>query len=277
MSAGCAANPPRGRRRDAPFTGTAQRVARKRPGPTGTLGGVNSSAATASESPRVLVCDDEPGIVELLDVSLRFQGFDVRTADSSTRAIDVARTFRPDVVVLDVMMPGMDGFDTLTRLRADGCQAPVLYLTAKDAVEDRVRGLTLGGDDYVTKPFSLEEVVARIRVLLRRGQGVPEQESDDTIRFADIELHDDSHEVFKAGELVPLSPTEFQLLRYFMVNAGVVLSKARILDHVWNYDFGGDANVVESYVSYLRRKVDTGPVKYLQTLRGVGYVLREPR
>jgi len=234
-------------------------------------------AADAAPVAKVLVCDDEPGIVELLTVSLRFQGFEVATADTGARAVDLARTFHPDVVVLDVMMPVMDGFDTLTRLRADGCAAPVLFLTAKDAVEDRVRGLTIGGDDYVTKPFSLEEVVARIHVLLRRG-GLVEGEAEDPVeRFADLELHDDSHEVFKAGELVPLSPTEFQLLRYFMVNAGVVLSKARILDHVWNYDFGGDANVVESYVSYLRRKVDTGPVKYLHTLRGVGYVLREPR
>ena len=234
-------------------------------------------AADASPVAKVLVCDDEPGIVELLTVSLRFQGFEVATADTGARAVDLARTFHPDVVVLDVMMPVMDGFDTLTRLRADGCAAPVLFLTAKDAVEDRVRGLTIGGDDYVTKPFSLEEVVARIHVLLRRGGLVEGGAEDPVARFADLELHDDSHEVFKAGELVPLSPTEFQLLRYFMVNAGVVLSKARILDHVWDYDFGGDANVVESYVSYLRRKVDTGPVKYLHTLRGVGYVLREPR
>lgn len=227
---------------------------------------------------RVLVCDDEPGIVELLQVSLTFQGFEVATADTGTRAIDVARTFRPDVVVLDVMMPGMDGFDALARLRADGSTAPVLFLTAKDEVADRVRGLTIGGDDYVTKPFSLEEVIARIRVLARRG-AAPRDEpaADHRIAFADIELHDDSHEVFKAGEAVALSPTEFALLRYFMVNAGVVLSKAKILDHVWDYDLGGDANVVESYVSYLRRKVDTGPVKYLHTLRGVGYVMREPR
>jgi len=241
--------------------------------PSATIPGAPDPAAGA----RVLVCDDEPGIVELLRVSLRFQGFEVATADSGTRAVDVARTFRPDVVVLDVMMPGMDGFDALSRLRADGCEAPVLFLTARDSVEDRVRGLTIGGDDYVTKPFSLEEVIARIRVLARRGAVPRGEPADHRITFADIELHDDSHEVFKAGEPVALSPTEFQLLRYFMVNAGVVLSKATILDHVWHYDFGGDANVVESYVSYLRRKVDTGPVKYLHTLRGVGYVLREPR
>lgn len=244
-----------------------------------TVGQTSPVPTDGVESPaiRVLVCDDEPGIVELLQVSLTFQGFEVATAGSGTRAIDVARTFHPDVVVLDVMMPGMDGFDTLGRLRADGSTAPVLFLTAKGEVSDRVRGLTIGGDDYVTKPFSLEEVIARIRVLARRGAAPSEETGDRPIRFADIELHDDSHEVFKAGEPVALSPTEFRLLRYFMVNAGVVLSKARILDHVWEYDFGGDANVVESYVSYLRRKVDTGQVKYLQTLRGVGYVLREPR
>lgn len=226
---------------------------------------------------RVLVCDDEPGIVELLQVSLTFQGFEVATADDGARTLDVARTFHPDVVVMDVMMPRMDGFDTLARLRADGCRAPVIFLTARDAVIDKVRGLTSGGDDYVTKPFSLEEVIARIRILARRGTASPQVRADHRITFADLELHDDSHEVFKAGEPVALSPTEFRLLRYFMVNAGVVLSKAKILDHVWEYDFGGDANVVESYVSYLRRKVDTGPIKYLHTLRGVGYVMREPR
>lgn len=237
------------------------------------------TARTASDAPptKVLVCDDEPGIVELLRVSLEFQGFQVATAETGTRAVDVARTFRPDVVVLDVMMPGMDGFDSLSRLRADGSAAPVLFLTARAAVADRVRGLTAGGDDYVTKPFSLEEVIARIRVLARRGAApVPELVGDGLV-VGDIELFEDAHEVLKAGEPVALSPTEFRLLRYLMLNAGVVLSKARILDHVREYDFGGDANVVESYISYLRRKVDTGPVKYLHTVRGVGYVMREPR
>ncbi|ANI90979.1 response regulator transcription factor [Dietzia timorensis] len=234
-----------------------------------------------SENPeagaRILVCDDEPSIVELLQVSLKYQGFDVQVARDGAQALDIARRFRPDVVVLDVMMPRMDGFDTLSRLRADGVDAPVLFLTAKDAVEDRVRGLTIGGDDYVTKPFSLEEVVARVRVLLRRG-GPKDLPAENTrVSFADIVLDDDTHEVFKAGEPVTLSPTEFALLRYFIVNAGVVLSKSKILDHVWNYDFGGDANVVETYVSYLRKKVDFGEKKYLHTLRGVGYVLREPR
>lgn len=176
------------------------------------------------------------------------------------------------------MMPGMDGFGLLKRLRADGVYAPVLFLTAKDAVEDKISGLTLGADDYVTKPFSLEEVVTRLRVILRRAGKVSVEEQSARVKFADIELDDDTREVWKAGDLVSLSPTEFTLLRYFMVNAGTVLSKPRILDHVWNYDFGGEVGgVVESYVSYLRRKVDTGETPLIHTLRGVGYVMREPR
>nr|GLK36009.1 DNA-binding response regulator [Rhodococcus wratislaviensis] len=226
---------------------------------------------------RVLVVDDEPNILELLSVSLRFQGFEVATASTGAEGLDTARTFRPDAVILDVMMPGMDGFGLLKRLRADGVDAPVLFLTAKDAVEDKISGLTLGADDYVTKPFSLEEVVTRLRVILRRAGKVSVEEQSARIKFADIELDDDTREVWKAGDLVSLSPTEFTLLRYFMVNAGTVLSKPRILDHVWNYDFGGEIGVVESYVSYLRRKVDTGETPLIHTLRGVGYVMREPR
>lgn len=175
------------------------------------------------------------------------------------------------------MMPGMDGFGLLRRLRADGVEAPALFLSARDTVEDKINGLTIGGDDYVTKPFSLEEVVARLQVLLRRSGFDDQKRASSKITFADIELDDETHEVFKAGELVALSPTEFTLLRYFMVNAGTVLSKPRILDHVWNYDFGGEVNVVESYVSYLRRKLDTGDKRLIHTLRGVGYVMREPR
>jgi two-component system OmpR family response regulator len=226
---------------------------------------------------RVLVVDDEPNILELLSVSLKFQGFDVQTAPDGPRAIDRARTFRPDALILDVMMPGMDGFGLLRRLRADGVEAPALFLTARDSVEDKITGLTIGGDDYVTKPFSLEEVVARLRVLLRRGGFGEKPAENPRIAFSDIELDDATHEVWKNGELVSLSPTEFTLLRYFMINAGTVLSKPRILDHVWNYDFGGEVNVVESYVSYLRRKVDTGDKRLIHTLRGVGYVMREPR
>ncbi|HEY9314587.1 response regulator transcription factor [Williamsia sp.] len=231
----------------------------------------------SDQGARVLVVDDEPNILELLSVSLKFQGFDVETAADGPRALDRARSFRPDALILDVMMPGMDGFGLLRRLRADGVEAPALFLTARDSVEDKVTGLTIGGDDYVTKPFSLEEVVARLRVLLRRGGFGEKPEVSPRITFADIELDDDTHEVWKNGELVSLSPTEFTLLRYFMINAGTVLSKPRILDHVWNYDFGGEVNVVESYVSYLRRKVDTGDVRLIHTLRGVGYVMREPR
>ncbi|QDQ90484.1 response regulator transcription factor [Rhodococcus sp. WB9] len=237
------------------------------------MGCVNEKPVEA----RVLVVDDEPNILELLSVSLRFQGFEVVTASTGAEGLDTARTFRPDAVILDVMMPGMDGFGLLKRLRADGVDAPVLFLTAKDAVEDKISGLTLGADDYVTKPFSLEEVVTRLRVILRRAGKVSMEEQSARIKFADIELDDDTREVWKAGDLVSLSPTEFTLLRYFMVNAGTVLSKPRILDHVWNYDFGGEVGVVESYVSYLRRKVDTGETPLIHTLRGVGYVMREPR
>jgi two-component system OmpR family response regulator len=225
---------------------------------------------------RLLVVDDEPNIRELLAASLRFAGFEVLTADTGSEALRLAMAQRPDLLVLDVMMPGLDGFDVVSRLRRDGVDSPVLFLTAKDAVADKVEGLAVGGDDYVTKPFSLEEVVARIQALLRRA-GKSAAEPAARIVFADIELDDDAHEVRKAGELVALSPTEFKLLRMFLVNSGRVLSKAQILESVWQYDFGGDANVVESYVSYLRRKVDTTEPRLLHTVRGVGYVLRRPR
>ncbi len=226
---------------------------------------------------RILVVDDEPMIVELVTVSLRFQGFEVESASNGAEGLDRARKFRPDALIVDVMMPGMDGFGLLRRLRADGVDAPVLFLTARDELHDKITGLTLGADDYITKPFSLEEVVARLRVILRRAGRTAPAATASRISFADIELDDDTHEVWKAGEPVSLSPTEFTLLRYFMVNAGTVLSKPRILDHVWRYDFGGEVGVVESYVSYLRRKVDTGERRLIHTLRGVGYVMREPR
>ncbi len=324
-------------------------------------------AATTENHPEatVLVVDDETNIVELLSVSLKFQGFEVYTASNGSAALDKAREVKPDAVILDVMMPGMDGFGVLRRLRADGIDAPALFLTARDSLQDTIAGLTLGGDDYVTKPFSREEGVARLRVILRRsgrgaieearevkpdavildvmmpgmdgfgvlrrlradgidapalfltardslqdtiagltlggddyvtkpfsreegvarlrvilrrsGRGAIEESRSSRLTFADIELDEDTHEVWKAGEPVSLSPTEFTLLRYFIINAGTVLSKPKILDHVWRYDFGGDVNVVESYVSYLRRKIDTGDQRLLHTLRGVGYVLREPR
>lgn len=236
-----------------------------------------TAGGAPAHGPRVLVVDDEVNIRELLSVSLKFQGYQVEVAANGPEAIDRCRSDKPDLLILDVMMPGMDGFGLLRRLRADGVTAPALFLSARDSVEDKINGLTIGGDDYVTKPFSLEEVVARLQVLLRRSGFDENAKSSSRITFADIELDDETHEVFKAGKLVSLSPTEFTLLRYFMVNAGTVLSKPRILDHVWNYDFGGEVNVVESYVSYLRRKLDFGEKPLIHTLRGVGYVMREPR
>ena len=229
-------------------------------------------------STKVLVVDDEPNIVELLTVSLKFQGFEVATATSGLQALEVAPEFKPDAFILDVMMPGMDSFELLPKLRALGFEGPVLFLTAKDAVEHRIHGLTIGADDYVTKPFSLEEVITRLRVILRRGAQVAEEvEDDNVLTYDDLVLNDDTHEVTKGGTVVELSPTEFNLLRYLMLNAEVVLSKPKILDNVWHYDFGGDGNVVESYISYLRRKIDTGDVPLIHTVRGVGYVLRKPR
>ncbi|MCW2506797.1 MAG: DNA-binding response regulator [Actinomycetia bacterium] len=234
--------------------------------------------STAERMTRLLVVDDEPNIVDLLAVSLRYAGFDVASASNGTEAVGTAREFRPDLVLLDVMLPDIDGFNVLRRIREDGTRVPVLFLTARDATEDKVTGLTLGGDDYVTKPFSLQEVIARINAVLRRTQD-PSGAAADTAKltFADIELDDDTHEVWKNGEQVVLSPTEFKLLRYLMTNAGRVLSKSQILDHVWNYDFGGDGGIVESYISYLRKKVDTTEPRLIHTLRGVGYVLRVPR
>ncbi|AIG64659.1 alkaline phosphatase [Corynebacterium atypicum] len=231
----------------------------------------------AANQVKVLVVDDEPNIVELLTVGLKFQGFDVRSAENGAEALEVARGFVPDAFILDVMMPDMDGFELLPKLREEGMEGPVLFLTAKDAVEHRIHGLTIGADDYVTKPFSLEEVITRLRVILRRGGSNDNSRDDATVTYADLTLNDDTHEVTKAGEIVELSPTEFNLLRYLMLNAEVVLSKTKILDNVWHYDFGGDGNVVESYISYLRRKVDTGDKPLIHTVRGVGYVLRRPR
>ena len=227
---------------------------------------------------RLLVVDDEPDIVELLSASLRYAGFEVSGATSGRQALAEARRFRPELILLDVMMPDLDGFEVVKRLRGDGARTPVLFLTARDATEDKIHGLTLGGDDYVTKPFSLAEVIARIEAVLRRvDERTGGEAKGARITFADIELDADTHEVWKAGRAVALSPTEFKLLRYLMENAGRVLSKAQILDHVWRYDFGGDGGVVESYVSYLRKKVDTTEPRLIHTLRGVGYTMRQPR
>jgi two-component system OmpR family response regulator len=224
---------------------------------------------------RLLVVEDEPNILELLAASLRYAGFEVVTAAAGTEAVQAAGRYRPDLIVLDIMLPDMDGFDVVRRLRGGGTRIPVVFLTARDAMEDKVRGLTLGGDDYVTKPFSLEEVIARIRAVLRRTRG-DGTEPTPRLKFADLELDEDSHEVWRAGQPVQLSPTEFKLLRYFMGNANRVLSKMQILDHVWDYDFRGDTGIVESYVSVLRRKVDSTGPRLIHTLRGVGYVLRLP-
>ncbi len=225
---------------------------------------------------KLLVVEDEPNIRELLSTSLRFAGFEVHTAADGATALRLAETERPDLLVLDVMLPDMDGFAVTRRLRDQGRQMPVVFLTARDATDDKVTGLTVGGDDYVTKPFSLEEVVARIRAVLRRTGG-SSGEDVGRLTFADLELDEDSHEVRRAGRTIDLSPTEFKLLRYLMLNPNRVLSKSQILDHVWDYDFRGESGIVESYISYLRRKVDTdAPVPLIHTRRGVGYVLRLP-
>jgi two-component system OmpR family response regulator len=224
---------------------------------------------------RLLVVDDEPGIRELLTASLRFAGFDVLPAADGEEALRLAEQYRPDLVVLDVMLPDLDGFTVTRRLRERGRQMPVLFLTARDETSDKINGLTVGGDDYVTKPFSLEEVVARIRAVLRRT-GVAGEPGSGRLVFHDLELDEDSHEVRREGKLVDLSPTEFKLLRYLMLNPNRVLSKAQILDHVWAYDFNGEAGIVESYISYLRRKIDQVSPPLLHTKRGVGYVLRLP-
>jgi two-component system, OmpR family, response regulator len=230
-------------------------------------------AAPKTEA-RLLVVEDEPNILELLSASLRFAGFDVDTATSGSAAVSAAKARRPDLVVLDVMLPDLDGFEVIRQMRADGSRTPVVFLTARDATDDKIRGLTLGGDDYVTKPFSLEELTARIRAVLRRTAGGDQAPS--RLSFADLDLDEETHEVYRAGRRVQLSPTEFKLLRYLMLNPNRVLSKAQILDHVWNYDFRGDDNIVESYISYLRRKIDADQPRLIHTLRGVGYVLRKP-
>jgi two-component system OmpR family response regulator len=222
---------------------------------------------------RVLVVDDESTLAELMTMALRMEKWDVRTALDGQTAVRTAREFRPDAVVLDVMLPDFNGFEVLRRMRADFPALPVLFLTAKDAVEDRIAGLTAGGDDYVTKPFSLEEVVLRLRALLRRT-GVTDADAGARLIVGDLSLNEETREVERGGTSIDLTATEFELLRYLMANPRRVLSKAQILDRVWSYDFGGQANIVELYISYLRKKIDAGRAPMIHTMRGAGYVLK---
>ncbi|AOZ73225.1 DNA-binding response regulator [Boudabousia tangfeifanii] len=223
--------------------------------------------------PHILVVDDEPMLANLLSSALKYEGWEVSTAGTGNKAIKLAHDLKPDVILLDIGLPDMDGFTVLSRVRASNPTVPVLFLTARDALEDRVKGLNAGGDDYVTKPFDLEEVVARIQVLLRRGGALVPQKTN-LLEVGDLVLNLDSREVSRAGEAITLTATEFDLLQYLALNAGRVISKSQILDHVWNYGFDGKANIVELYVSYLRRKIDKGRTPMLQTVRGVGYMLK---
>jgi two-component system OmpR family response regulator len=222
---------------------------------------------------RVLVVDDEPSLAELLGSVLRYEGWNVVTAGSGAEAVRIAREFRPDAVVLDIMLPDFNGLEVMRRLRTELPQVCVLFLTARDAVEDRVAGITAGGDDYVTKPFSLEEVLARLRGLLRRAD-LTRAQAEGSLVVGDLTMDEDAREVRRDGDLIDLTATEFELLRFLMRNPRRVLSKAQILDRVWNYDFGGQAHVVELYISYLRKKIDAGRVPIIHTVRGVGYVLK---
>ncbi len=222
---------------------------------------------------RVLTVDDESSLTELLSMALRYEGWEVSTASSGMQAVKLARETRPDAIVLDMMLPDFDGLEVMRRIRAEQPDVPVIFLTARDALEDRIGGLTAGGDDYVTKPFSLEELVARLRSLLRRS-GATTSREDSRLVVGDLVLDEDSHEVFRGGDEISLTATEFELLRFLMRNPRRVLSKAQILDRVWNYDFGGQANVVELYISYLRKKIDAGRAPMIHTMRGAGYVLK---
>ena len=223
---------------------------------------------------RVLVVDDETSLTDLLQMALRYEGWEIKTAADGSSAIATARDFRPDAIVLDIMLPDIDGLQVLQRLRADGNDVPVLFLTAKDALDDRIAGLTAGGDDYVTKPFSLEEVVARLRGLIRRSTLTVDANESPVLVVGDLELDEDSHEVRRAGRLIELTATEFELLRYLMRNPRRVVSKSQILDRVWDYDFGGKSSVVEIYISYLRKKIDAEGAPMLHTVRGAGYMIK---
>lgn len=235
-----------------------------------------SAPETKQDLKRILVVDDEPNINDLISTSLKFSGFDVRSAMNGAEALTIAEEFKPHALVLDVMMPGISGFQVCEKLRKDGLKVGVLFLTAKDSTDDKVTGLTIGGDDYMVKPFSLEELIARVRAILRRTGDIEIDIDDELIRFADLELNEATHEVSRGGKFIELSPTEFTLLRYLLINADRVVSKAQILDHVWQYDFRGDAGIVETYISYLRKKIDTQEPQLIHTVRGVGYRLRLP-
>jgi len=226
-----------------------------------------------TRSQQILVVDDEPSIVDAVATALRYEGFDVRVAVTGRAALSAAQEAPPDLIVLDVMLPDLDGLEVTRRLRADGIKVPILFLTARDSIDDKLAGLAIGGDDYVTKPFSLAEVVARTRAILRRTQ---DSSDDRSLQFADVVMDEDTHQVWRAGAPINLTATEFSLLRFFLQNPKRVLSKTQILDHVWHYDFGGDSNVVETYVSYLRKKLDQLGPPLIHTIRLVGYALREP-
>ena len=228
-----------------------------------------------ADAHRILVVDDEPNILDVLTMALRFQGFEVETAATGEQALAAAASFKPQLMVLDIMLPDMEGFEVARRLGAQRAQVPIVFLTARDATEDKIRGLSIGGDDYVTKPFSLEELIARIRTVLRRT-GQAEADSS-VLSFEDLELDDDTREVHRAGSAVELTATEYRLLRYLMLNPRRVLTRDQILNHVWDYDFGGDARVLETYVSYLRKKLDVHGPPLIHTVRSVGYALRAPR
>jgi two-component system, OmpR family, response regulator len=235
----------------------------------------SAAIVQTSEPLRVLVVDDEPSIVDVLCMGLRHHGYEVTAAATGTEALQQARDWRPHVIVLDVMLPDIDGFDVARRLAAQRTTVPILFLSARDHTADKIRGLTIGGEDYVTKPFSLEEVVARLRVILRRSGSLAA--TPEPLRFADLQLDEDLREVTRDGVPIELTVTEYRLLRYLMLNARRVMTRAQLLDHVWSYDFGGDARVLETYISYLRRKLDAHGPPLVHTVRGVGYVLRMPR
>ena len=238
---------------------------------------VTSSAKPVGQGMKVLVVEDEPPILDMLSMSLAFVGYHVLRAGSGAEALSQAREHSVDLALLDVMLPDTDGFELLRRLRSIHPDMAAVFVTARDALEDRLNGLTLGGDDYVTKPFSLEEVVTRVGVVLRRTRPDAEEGKPNRLTYADLVLDEDQHQVWRGGSPIELSPTEFSLLRYLMHNAGRVMSRAQILDHVWHYDFRGNGSVIESYISYLRRKIDVVDPPLIHTVRGVGYVLRTPR